>query len=269
VKIYLPQGIRKLLQKKFSRSYVTITPKMQEYIRGLRVLVLGIYLADREHCTKHLMERYSESQLLQVTQRWAALNGISDDPDLREKTLFYPKELIPKFILLNQLMRDINLQDYDFILFSDDDITLPKGFMDAYIANQIKYNFSLAQPARALHSYYDHRFCLHRPWLRARETRFVEIGPVFSIARNLFNQLLPFNEISPMGWGYDRVWPVIVNNLSLTMGIIDCVRVDHSYRPQGTSYSKAENKITMNNFLEKHAHLTWREARKTTRSYFW
>jgi hypothetical protein len=266
---YFPQGIRKQLQKKFIHSRVRINLQMQEKIHGLRILVLGIYLADREHCTKHLMERYGESQLLQVTQRWVALNGIANDSDIREKTLLHPDQLIPKFVLLNQLMQGVNLQDYDFVLISDDDIAAPKGFLDAYIANQIKYDFSLAQPARTLHSYFDHRFCLHRPWLRARETRFVEIGPVFSLSRNLFSQLLPFDESSPMGWGYDRVWPVIINNNKLKMGIIDCVRVDHSYRPQGVSYSKAENKIAMNNYLAQHAHLHWREARKTIHSYFW
>jgi len=108
----------------------------------------------------------------------------------------------------------------------------------------------------------------HEVSIEHGETRFVEIGPLFSFTRNLATHLLPFDEISPMGWGYDRVWPVVTIDIGLTMGIIDCISVDHSYRPQGVSYSKKENKITMNKYLEQHNHLKWREARRTVRSFF-
>jgi hypothetical protein len=259
--------IKKWLQRKFSCWRVRTSAASLDEIRGLRILVLGVYLSDRQNFSEHLVQRFSESAVLKVTQRWAALRGESDIVSVRAVTSIASDALIPKFELLNRLLKSEDLSQYDILVVTDDDILLPKGFLEAYVAAQVRYDFSLAQPARALHSFYDHRITLRKLWFRARQTRFVEIGPLFSLLRPAFPLLLPFNMASPMGFGLDYVWPVLISDAGLKMGIIDLVSADHSYRPQGSSYSDSQNKLVMERFLSDNPHLTPEQARITLRRY--
>lgn len=259
---------RLFLQKKFAKWRVSLPERRLKSLEGLRVLVVGVYLADRENLVHHLVQRFSESSRLMVTQRWAALCGASSDPIVASVTSICCEQLIPKFTLMNQLLQQENLQNYDFILFSDDDVTLPQGFLESYIEAQGRYDFALAQPARAWHSFYDHKMVLRKPWLKARQTQFVEIGPVFSLDARAAKIILPFDESSPMGYGYDFCWPVGIATAGLKMGIIDSVSVDHSYRPQGAAYSTAQNNSMMNHYLSANAHLPKGEAMRVMKTHF-
>jgi hypothetical protein len=260
--------IQRYLRQRFAHLHIAPLPERVAKISGKNILVLGIYLADRPNLTVHLVERFAQSRYMNVTQRWAALNGASDEPSVQAVTVLTPPVPVPKFSLLNRLLDGVNLADYDAILVTDDDITLPLGFIDAYFADQFHYDLALAQPARAWHSFYDHRFTLRRLMCRARQTHFVEIGPVFSFTAEAAVSLLPFDETSPMGWGYDFVWPVLMETQGLRMGIIDSVSVDHSHREQGAAYSRGEQKLSMQTYLAENPHLTPKEARTTLR-YFW
>lgn len=259
---------RLFLQKRFARWQVLLPEKSRHTLDGLKVLVVGIYLADRENHVHHLVERFGQSTKLQVTQRWAALRGRSNDGAVSTVTKISSEQLIPKFTLLNQLLAQEDLKSYDFIVFTDDDVVLPQGFLEFYLHAQRRYNFSLAQPARAWHSFYDHKMVVRKPWLKARETRFVEIGPIFSLDMRAARVILPFDELSPMGYGFDFCWPVQMANAGLKMGIIDAVSVDHSFRPQGASYSAAQNNAVMDRYLAERDHLTMDDAMQTVRRYF-
>lgn len=70
-----------------------------------------------------------------------------------------------------------------------------------------------------------------------------------------------------MGWGIDFVWPKKTRELNMTMGIIDAVTVDHSYREQGKTYSSSDNRIIMDEFLRDVEHLKPEEARVSIRIY--
>lgn len=259
--------VRLLLQKQFAQWRVSLPSRRRKSLDGLKVLVVGIYLADRENFANHLVRRFSESADLSVTQRWAALCGRSDDAVVSSVTAITSNQLVPKFKLLNQLLALDDLKNYDFIVFADDDVVLPQGFLDAYLEAQRRYGFALAQPARAWHSFYDHKMVVRKPWLKARETRFVEIGPVFSLDARAAKVILPFDESSPMGYGYDFCWPVEIAKAGLKMGIIDAVSVDHSFRPQGASYSAAHNNAVMEKYLSGRDHLTRDEAMQTLRQH--
>jgi hypothetical protein len=260
--------VRELLQSYFRYWAVKLTKSEADRIKGLRVLVLGIYLADREHFALHLNERYGESKFLQVTQRWVSLNDTSRNEQLRLMTNSHNEALIPKFKLLNEMLEKEDLNQFDLILISDDDVKLPKGFLDKYVAAQTSLNIALAQPSRAIHSFYDHKLSLRRPWLKARQTRFVEIGPVFSFTLEAAKYLVPFDEKSAMGWGYDLIWPVIMERNNLQMGIVDLVSVDHSYRPQGQAYSRDSNRDTMNAYLKAHEHLEFSQVVKPLKNIY-
>lgn len=234
---------------------------------GLRVLVLGIYLTDHPNHAEHLVARYSASQRHAVDQVWGAVGATPPPACLHHVTRVHATEKVPKFILLNQLLEGIRISDYDYLIFSDDDITVQANFLDAYLSWVQAYHFSIAQPARTRHSYRAHRFVLQQRFMKGRETRFVEIGPVFSFDRAAAECLLPFDASSPMGWGYDYVWPVVAERLGWSMGIIDIVPVDHSYRPQSKTYDTAQTAGVMRNYLSCHSHLTPERAFTTLRNH--
>jgi hypothetical protein len=143
----------------------------------------------------------------------------------------------PKFSIVNRLLAAEDLSTYDYVIVTDDDIELPKGFLDLFIGLQATLGFALAQPARSLQSNADHAVTVERHSCIARQTRFVEIGPLFSVASSAFDLLLPFDEAFYMGWGLDHVWPVLLQRAHMTLGVIDMVPVHHRMRPVASTYS--------------------------------
>lgn len=197
------------------------------------VTVVGVYRTDVPNNLEHLQRAFAGCD-----QRWREVDG-------------------PKFPTINSMLRHV--QDRDYVLVCDDDITVPDGFLEKYLVHVDAFDLALAQPARTLESTFDHAITRQRPMSVVRETRFVEIGPLFSVRRGLFRDLFPFDESSPMGWGYDLVWPVRVAKAGLKMGIVDETPVAHSLRPS-KSYDVKAQQAAMEMFLATHKHLPYAEA---------
>ncbi len=253
-----------LRQRRFLRSRITSWPAAVPGGRSaspVRVLVLGVYLGNRPNHAAHLRARFAAGGAgLQVEQRWTALNGVSDDPALRAVTRSAPETgSCAKFALINRMLQPADIDAHDFIVVCDDDILLPDNFLEALLAHQTALDWSVVQPARTLHSHFDHLFAMQRPWLRARQTRFVECGPLVSFRRDAARLLMPFEGEDAM-WGLDLVWPLHLGRAGLKMGIVDAVMVDHSLRPQASSYSKVVYDAAMHRFLAATPHLPMHQA---------
>jgi hypothetical protein len=228
--------------------------------RRPRVLLLGVYLAAQPHTASHLAERFASSKSFEVDQAWAAIQGEADSTWLARVTRHHAPERGHKFSLLNRLLEAYEWQSYDYVVLSDDDITLPLGFLDAFLSYQAKHDLALAQPARTPWSRSSYGFVRQRLRTEARVTRFVEAGPITSIRKDLAPQLMPFDEASPMGWGFDLIWPLVVERAGLRMGIIDATPVDHTLRGQAAAYSGSTEYARMQSYLTKHPHLQLSEA---------
>lgn len=231
------------------------------------ILVAGIYLADQKNNIQNIIKEFNRSSDFKVVQRWAKLGKSEIKDSLKEFTILDVQEKIPKFVILNKLLSREDINKYEFIIISDDDIELPHNFIDNYLEIVDKYKLSLAQPARTHDSYIDHFIVEQLDGLIARKTRFVEIGPVFSIRNDLFKHLLPFDEENGMGWGYDFVWPCIVENLGMNMGIVDALPVEHKLRPPVTHYNHKEADNDLEKYIKKRKHLLRSEAFKILESY--
>ena len=247
--------LRRLRHRLFLRTRAPMPSNAIEPDAPVRILVLGVYMADRANAVDHLVEAFASTQQgLRVEQRWVALKGRSENSKVREVTALVATEPEPKFALLNRLLRPSDVDDFDFIVACDDDIYLPRGFLPAYIAYQQKFDFAVAQPSRAWHSHFDHSFVLRRPWLQARQTLFVECGPLVSLRRDAARLLLPFDQQDEM-WGIDLVWAEVIERHRLRMGIVDALSVDHSLRPQASTYDKAKEEAAMNSYLSNRPHI--------------
>ena len=232
-----------------------------------RALIVGVYLLDHENYAETITQELFSAQNWQVTQSWAAIGSGRVPESLSQVTSLAAREATPKFTLLNRLLAEHGLHDYEFVLVVDDDIRLPPHFLDHYLDVVSHCNFALAQPARTHHSFIDHFFVSQLPGIDARETRFVEIGPLFSISRAAFDLLLPFDEESPMGWGYDFVWPVTLAQRSLRLGIVDKTPIAHDLRKPVTHYRHSEADRQMQDFLSQRSHLDPSEAFSIIESY--
>jgi hypothetical protein len=225
-----------------------------------RVLVVGVYLATRDHSAEHLARAFAQVHPnIDVVQRWVAIGPASNSADLGRVTVLQVASPVPKFVLMNRVFADIDMGSFDYVLVVDDDIYLPRHFLPSFLAYQEAFDFALAQPARAWHSHFDHAIALRRPWLLARRTRFVECGPLVSFRRDAAAALLPFAHPQQL-WGLDFVWPVEIEGRSLRMGIIDAVAVDHSLRPQAAAYDRPRQDAEMHRFLLCTPHLPMAEA---------
>lgn len=233
----------------------------------MSILIIGVYLAGQANNAVHLVKSFYKSKNWNTIQKWASIGPCSENDELKEVTKFVSEEGKQKFVILNKLLADEDIDKYDFIIVSDDDISVPDGFIDDYLNLIMQYDFALAQPARTHQSYIDHHFTEQLAGLKARRTRFVEIGPLFSIRNDIFSSFLPFDEDAYMGWGCDFVWPCIIDDLSLKMGIIDSTPVDHSLRKPVGNYNYDIAKKSFDDYLSKHSHLTKVESFIILESY--
>lgn len=231
------------------------------------VLVVGVYLADRENHAAAIVREMDCSREWQVEQRWVALGRSAVPAALGPVTAFRARSKQPKFLLLNELLRQVELDRHEYVLFCDDDIVLPGGFLDRYLDLVTRYELALAQPARTPDSYFDHWLVRQLDGLLARTTRFVEIGPLFSVRRDALPLLVPFDETSPMGWGYDFVWPVTMEQAGLRMGIVDATPIAHNLRKPVAHYDYLANMRAMRAFLSNHPHMTREDAFAIVEAY--
>ena len=231
------------------------------------VLLLGICLGDERNTLEHLVGRFGESQYCAVTQAWVVIGCTVPDVQRVDVSIHHQARRTPRMSLLNDMLARVTVDAYDYIVVCDDDVLLRAGFVDAFIGWQQYLDFSLAQPARTRNSYIDHPVVLRDPRLAARETNFVEIGPVVSVHRRAVPLILPFDASSPMGWGLDFVWPCLLHAHGLSLGIIDAAPVDHSLRRPGQTYAKAGALSDMALYLERHEHVAPADIGKIVTSY--
>ncbi|MFA6055766.1 MAG: glycosyltransferase [Thermodesulfovibrionales bacterium] len=231
------------------------------------VLVAGVYLANQENAVGHIVAELNRSEKYTVSQKWIALYGDAPSEEVKAVTVSESEKPQPKFVLLNRILAEEKLHRYDYVLFCDDDIRLSPGFLDMFLGLQDRYDFSLAQPARTRNSYIDHPIVEQFDGLKARRTRFIEIGPIVSVRKDAFPVILPFDESSHMGWGYDFVWPCLMEKMGMRMGIIDATPVEHSMRKPVINYKYDEANKSMQNYLSRNPHLSKGEAFRILESY--
>jgi hypothetical protein len=231
------------------------------------VLIVGVYLLDKPSYICQIKSDLGKSSRWEVEQRWI---GLGTAPIPEEIAGVTAQKVIPpamKFSLLNQLLAETNIDAFEFVIVCDDDIVLPETFLDRYLDSVTRYDFALAQPARTHDSFIDHPFVEQLDGLVARWTRFVEIGPIFSVHRSAFPLIFPFDDASPMGWGYDFVWPQIIGNAGLKMGIVDGVPIAHSLRKPVLYYQHEKASREMEEFLAHRTCLSPDEAFFIIESY--
>jgi hypothetical protein len=171
-----------------------------------------------------------------------------------------------KFENLNLLLEAHPLRDRDWLVVLDDDIALPPNFLDRLLFLAERFGFDLVQPAHRRASHAAWRVTRRQPGSLARETQFVEIGPVTAFARRTFSTLLPFPDLR-MGWGLDMHWAALAREHAWRCGVIDAVAIRHRAAPAASAYSREQALAEARSFLAHRPHLSAGEAQRTLTTY--
>jgi len=144
-----------------------------------------------------------------------------------------------KFENLNLLLREAGATDFDWLLLVDDDVVLPERFVDRLVGLCERLELGLAQPAQTLASHAAWPVTRRRPFSLARETGFVEIGPVTALRRDVAAVLAPFPELR-FGWGLDLHWSALARERRWRLGVLDALPVRHEQAGVASGYGHAE-----------------------------
>jgi len=172
-----------------------------------------------------------------------------------------PRTGAGKWANLNALLAEHPPGDADWLLLIDDDVKLPRGFLDAFLLCAERFGLRLAQPAHAFASHAAWEVTRRRPGLLARTGRFVEIGPVTALHRDAIAALLPFPDLR-MGWGLDAHWSAVAAERGLPVGIVDATPVRH-LRAVAGAYPRDEAMAEAEAFLDGRAYVTREQAGET------
>jgi GT2 family glycosyltransferase len=168
-----------------------------------------------------------------------------------------------RFEHLNGLLREHPPRSYDWLLVVDDDVVLPRGFLDRFLLCAEDAGLLLAQPAHRPHSHAAWPVTHRRPRSAVRASRFVEIGPVTAFAAATHDVLLPFPPLR-MGWGLDAHWGALARERGWPVGIVDATPILHT-APAGGGYDRSAAVTEAQAFLADRPYVTRTEARWSRR----
>ncbi len=166
-----------------------------------------------------------------------------------------------KFENLNRLLAQSPADGCDWLLVVDDDVELPRGFLDRFLFLCERFGLLLAQPAHRLDSHAAWAVTRRRPGSVVHETSFVEIGPVTAFARSTFATLLPFPSLR-MGWGLDVHWAALAQRQGWRCGVIDAVSIRHRAAPPAAGYPRADAVEEARAFLADRPYVSAQEAQR-------
>jgi hypothetical protein len=136
-----------------------------------------------------------------------------------------------KFGLLNETLARAG--GGDTMVLIDDDAWLTRGSFAGLVTIAAEAGFDLAQPAHDRTSQSTYPFNRRQLTTVARETTFVEIGPIMVLRGRAPSMLLPFPDDIGMGWGLELLWRR-ERARCLRMGVVDAVTVHHPDPPNAT-----------------------------------
>ncbi len=171
-----------------------------------------------------------------------------------------------KFENLNALLESHPAQGHDWLLVLDDDVSLPRGFLDEFLFLTERFGLQMAQPAHRARSHAAWQVTRRRAAYVARQTLYVEIGPVVALRSETFEHLLPFPPLRA-GWGLDLHWSALAREHGWRQGIIDATPVRHLLRRTASSYDREAAIAEAREFLATRPYTNATDAQRTLATY--
>ena len=141
-----------------------------------------------------------------------------------------------KYHLLKSLILSFPefISNYKYVWLPDNDVSISTENINKMFEIANKYELLLSQPA--MKGYVSHQITVPQPNSLLRYTNFVEVlAPLMSLETLLLCKDT-FDE-NYSGWGYDFLWPYLLNYPKDKIAIIDSIVMTHT-KPVGTDYSR-------------------------------
>jgi hypothetical protein len=265
---------------------VTDTREQDDFLSGTSGLVFGVRATSRAL----LLDAAADGWALARAQRWRLARGARGWPERRVLALGVERAGEPnllqsaraellrskhsvrfestdagdqgKFENLNSLLERTPASGFDWLLIVDDDVTLPRGFLDVFLFLAERFELRLAQPAHRARSHAAWPITRRHPGCLLRETAYVEIGPLVALHSATFEALLPFPPLKA-GWGLDAHWAALAQQHGWRLGIIDATPIRHGIRRIAASYDREEAIAEGRRFLAARPYLNAAESQRT------
>ena len=222
-----------------------------------RVLIAGIYGADTDRMTRTVAELRRSRHEVELA---LGARGQAASP-LRDVTV--AEGLAGgKFENVNAVLAGRDPSSHDWLVVVDDDVLLPRRFLDRFLAICEALDFALAQPAQTWGSHAAWRITRRRGGSVVRETRYVEIGPVTAFRADATAELYPFPPLR-YGWGLDVHWSALAQERGWKLGIVDALPVRHDRAPVAAGYSHEAAVAEAREFLRERPYLPAEAAQQT------
>ena len=149
--------------------------------------------------------------------------------------------------LLNHLVAGLP-GELDALVLADDDVRFAVGDLGRLVEAGLSLQLDLLQPAHLASSWSNWDFVRRRSFTFARQTQFVEQGPLLVLSAHARKVLLPFPADLGMGWGVEARWHEQAQTHGLRLGIVDAVAVEH-LSPPGRAYDRRAAESSMHREL--------------------
>jgi GT2 family glycosyltransferase len=173
---------------------------------------------------------------------------------------FRPRGTGGKFENVNEILAEHDVAAFDWVLVVDDDVALPRGFLDGLLHLADRHGLRIVQPAQTLASHAAWPIVRRRFRSAVRRTTFVEIGPVTAFGREAAAALIPFPDLR-QAWGLDLHWAAVARDRGWPVGIVDLLPVRHELRKVAATYPREEAVDEARAFLADRPYLRSDEVR--------
>jgi len=140
-----------------------------------------------------------------------------------------------RFSHLNRLYNEAPIREGSWVILADDDVFFSRGSLGKTINLMKRAGFSLAQPGQSAFGWWSSLFIVARPFHVARDTNYVEQGPLVIADPEFSKQIFPLPDDNDMGWGIEAEW-FRLGEGRFRAGIIDECHIVHWSR-SATSYT--------------------------------
>jgi len=154
-----------------------------------------------------------------------------------------------RFNNFNKLYNAKPIEEGSWVVLADDDVLFVRGDLTRTIGIMKEAGLSLAQPTQSILGWWTFPFNVARPFLVARDSNYVEQGPLLVIDPSFAELILPLPDTNDMGWGIEADW-YRAKEGRYRIGLIDDCRVLH-YARAGSTYSYGPETRNMDERLRK------------------
>jgi hypothetical protein len=222
------------------------------------VVLLMVYRRENVRLVKALLRQVPSNADIRL---WA-LDEIA--PELASQTVGFGHGT--RFSNLNKLHFAKPTAEGSWVVLVDDDVLFVRGNLSRTISVMKRAGLSLAQPSQSIIGWWTSLFNVGRPLLTARDTNYVEQGPLLVVDPSFAELILPFPDEDDMGWGIEAQW-YRAKEGRFRIGVIDDCRIVH-WTKTATPYAVGPELISMRERVSR-AGLDSIWQLQSTNGYWW